>query len=305
MSFNLSTARFRASLFVCLGLLCAMLLPVTRKNRRGDGRRHRFARRGERRTTRFGPPPYSRARTSKRAKPASVQELLADLAGINIVNNGGLGKLSSVFMRGAESDHTLLLIDGVRVASATAGHRAVRVDSGGADRAHRDRARPALHALWHRCDRRRDPDLHATCAATRLSLRRRSRAAAAMTRVSFGAQLRGARRACLGERRARSPSTPTASIPARAARPVAFAACFADEPDRDGFRNNSGSLAAGYAFNDSWRAQLNSLDRRRPHGIRRLHFRGNEAEFGERVLSLSLDGALSAGWHARACAGAK
>ena len=54
-------------------------------------------------------------------QPSSLAELLGDLAGINIVNNGGLGKVSTVLMRGAESDHTLLLVDGMRVASATAG----------------------------------------------------------------------------------------------------------------------------------------------------------------------------------------
>src|SRR5215207_7601601 len=52
---------------------------------------------------------------------SSLQELLADVAGISVVNNGGSGKVSTILMRGAESDHTLLLIDGVRVASATAG----------------------------------------------------------------------------------------------------------------------------------------------------------------------------------------
>src|SRR5918994_6595769 len=60
---------------------------------------------------------------------SSLQELLADVAGISIVNNGGSGKVSTIFMRGAESDHTLLLIDGVRVASATAGHVPVELIS--------------------------------------------------------------------------------------------------------------------------------------------------------------------------------
>ncbi|HVP34655.1 MAG TPA: TonB-dependent receptor [Steroidobacteraceae bacterium] len=51
----------------------------------------------------------------------SVPDLLADLAGINIDQSGGLGQQSSVFIRGADSDHTLLLVDGVRVGSATLG----------------------------------------------------------------------------------------------------------------------------------------------------------------------------------------
>src|SRR4029077_10578220 len=48
----------------------------------------------------------------------SLPDLLVDLAGVNIDNTGGLGQASAVFIRGADSDHTLLLIDGVRVGSA-------------------------------------------------------------------------------------------------------------------------------------------------------------------------------------------
>lgn len=51
----------------------------------------------------------------------SLPELLRGRAGISIVNQGGLGKLSTLFLRGTESDHTLFLIDGVRVGSPTSG----------------------------------------------------------------------------------------------------------------------------------------------------------------------------------------
>src|SRR6266705_793741 len=44
----------------------------------------------------------------------SLPDLLVDLAGINVDNSGGLGQASGVFIRGADSDHTLLLIEGVR-----------------------------------------------------------------------------------------------------------------------------------------------------------------------------------------------
>lgn len=56
------------------------------------------------------------------ASPArSLPELLRGRAGITLVNQGGLGKLSTLFLRGTESDHTLFLIDGVRVGSPTSG----------------------------------------------------------------------------------------------------------------------------------------------------------------------------------------
>ena len=51
----------------------------------------------------------------------SLPELLRARAGITLVNQGGLGKLSTLFLRGTESDHTLFLIDGVRVGSPTSG----------------------------------------------------------------------------------------------------------------------------------------------------------------------------------------
>lgn len=60
-----------------------------------------------------------------RSQARSLPELLRGRAGISLVNQGGLGKLTTLFMRGAESDHTLFLVDGVRVGSATSGLTAI------------------------------------------------------------------------------------------------------------------------------------------------------------------------------------
>ena len=57
----------------------------------------------------------------ERAAGSSFVELLARQPGLQIVNNGGMGKTSSIFIRGAEARHTLLLVDGVPMGSATAG----------------------------------------------------------------------------------------------------------------------------------------------------------------------------------------
>jgi len=51
----------------------------------------------------------------------SVQGALLGVPGLNVTNTGGLGKDSSVFMRGTNADHVLVLIDGVRAGSATTG----------------------------------------------------------------------------------------------------------------------------------------------------------------------------------------
>ena len=62
----------------------------------------------------------------ERTQAKSVPDLLRGRAGINLVNQGGAGKLSTLFMRGTESDHVLFLVDGVRVGSATSGLTAIQ-----------------------------------------------------------------------------------------------------------------------------------------------------------------------------------
>jgi vitamin B12 transporter len=57
----------------------------------------------------------------ERRQPNSVQDVLRGVPGLGVTNSGGLGKQSSVFLRGTNSDHVLVLIDGLRVASATSG----------------------------------------------------------------------------------------------------------------------------------------------------------------------------------------
>ena len=57
----------------------------------------------------------------ERSQARSLPELLRGRAGLTVVNQGGTGKLTTLFLRGAESDHVLVLVDGVRVGSATSG----------------------------------------------------------------------------------------------------------------------------------------------------------------------------------------
>ena len=51
----------------------------------------------------------------------TVAEVLERVPSVVISSNGGVGQQTSVFLRGVESDQTLVLIDGVKVGSATLG----------------------------------------------------------------------------------------------------------------------------------------------------------------------------------------
>ena len=57
----------------------------------------------------------------ERAGQSSLIDVLRTVPGLRVTSNGGPGSNASVFIRGAESRHTLLLIDGVRVGSASSG----------------------------------------------------------------------------------------------------------------------------------------------------------------------------------------
>lgn len=55
-----------------------------------------------------------------------LSELLRFEAGLDIGRNGGPGQATSVFLRGTESNHTLVLIDGVRMNPSTIGGAAIQ-----------------------------------------------------------------------------------------------------------------------------------------------------------------------------------
>ncbi len=55
------------------------------------------------------------------AGPVTLTDLLQRKAGLEIRTTGGAGQQSSVLMRGGNSGHTLVLVDGLRVGSSTSG----------------------------------------------------------------------------------------------------------------------------------------------------------------------------------------
>lgn len=57
----------------------------------------------------------------RRRQPREFRELLLGQPGVDMVSNGSFGKNTSVYLRGTGSESTVLLIDGIRLRSATAG----------------------------------------------------------------------------------------------------------------------------------------------------------------------------------------
>ncbi len=63
---------------------------------------------------------YTRA-DIERLQTKTLPELLKGSTGLDLTQQGGDGKITSVFMRGTNSDHVLVLIDGIKVGSVTSG----------------------------------------------------------------------------------------------------------------------------------------------------------------------------------------
>jgi vitamin B12 transporter len=61
------------------------------------------------------------SREIARRQALSLEELFQGEAGIQINNNGGLGKVSSVYLRGTEAEEVLVLVDGIRMGSVSLG----------------------------------------------------------------------------------------------------------------------------------------------------------------------------------------
>ncbi len=203
----------------------------------------------------------------ERSAARSLPELLRGRAGVTLVNQGGLGKLSTLFLRGTESDHTLFLVDGVRVGSATSGLtslqdipleqierieivRGPRSSLYGAD---------AIGGVIQVFTRR---------GANAAGVRGRARIAAGshgLREASAGIDLRGARGGIgldLGHQS-------TDGIDAcRGIGAPYYAGCGMDhpDPDRDGYRNNNASLRADFAAGDAWQFDAQAL-RARGHNF--------------------------------------
>jgi len=61
----------------------------------------------------------------EQAGDLTLPELLAAQPGVQLSSNGGPGASTTLFLRGTNSSHTLILVDGQRLASATTGTTAI------------------------------------------------------------------------------------------------------------------------------------------------------------------------------------
>jgi len=191
------------------------------------------------------------------ARPsASVTDLLRSTPGINIVNNGGKGSQASIFMRGTESDHTLILLDGIRIGSATTGTAAIQDIP--LDQIERIEIVRGPRSSLYGSD--------AIGGVIQLFTRKPTSGTQPSFSVSGGSNASAGLNAGVSGRidnswyNASFSSFKTDGFNACDGKPFPNGGgCFTDEPDDDGYKNNSFNLAGGVQISPKVNASLNAL----------------------------------------------
>ena len=192
----------------------------------------------------------------ERQQAKSVPDALRGLAGITITNNGGPGKATSIFLRGTESDHILVLIDGVKVGSATLGTTAfehipieqierIEIVRGPRSSIYGSEAIGGVIQIFTREGGGMLKPFFSIGGGSDDTYSASAGVSGGGTHGWFNLSASGDRtngfNACNGK-----PSP-------------GGAGCFTTEPDNDGYRNLSGSLNAGYRFDNRLEVDAHAL----------------------------------------------
>jgi len=229
----------------------------------------------------------------ERLQPHSVIELLSGLQGISVESTGDLGKSSSVFVRGTNSNHLLVLIDGIKIGSATAGQAALEqlpIDQ--IDRIEIVRGpRSSLYG--------------SDAIGGIIQIFTRHSAPGAPGRLSFELtggshdtwQAQGGYSGSSGPLwyNASASGLYTSGIPLCAAGAPQTAPCFTTDP-RQGYWSGSAAVSGGYQLSDTTQVSVDLLRADGDSGYDGTIFGGNESRLVQQVAGVELETAPLERW---------
>jgi vitamin B12 transporter len=181
----------------------------------------------------------------ERLQPHSLPELLSGLPGVSVASNGGLGTVSSVFLRGTESDQVLVLLDGVRIGSVTSGTTAfeqipvdlierIEIVRGPRSALYGSEAIGGVIQIFTRKGAPQLTPSFSIGGGSHDTVQGSAGVAGSVGQAWYTAGVSG---------------LDTTGINAcRGAGAPVYAGCFTNEPDQDGYRSTAGLLRGGYRF---------------------------------------------------------
>lgn len=222
-----------------------------------------------------------------RSQARSLAELLVGRAGLDITTTGGYGTSSGIYMRGTNSNHVLILVDGMKLGSATSGTTAIeflalpQIDRIEIVRGPRSSLYGA-EAVGGVIQIFTKPQQTETGVQLELGA-----GSNALRTVNLTASVAGGRsraHVTLGR-------LGTDGINAHQATSGPFGI---DEPDDDGYRNNAVSINAGHNFSNGVSAELMLL---RDQGQVEYDGTPNSTHFLQQATGLHLSATPTAAWH--------
>ncbi|MEW5755308.1 MAG: TonB-dependent vitamin B12 receptor [Pseudomonadota bacterium] len=233
----------------------------------------------------------------QRLQATSISDLLTGVNGVNITNNGGLGKTTSLFMRGTESDHLLVLIDGIKVGSATSGSTAF--EDLPLDQIERiEIVRGPRSSLYG-----------SEAIGGVIQIFTRKGAAGLKPSFNLGAGSYGTKSISASLSGGNENSSFNLSVGHTrtdgfdSCENTLTAGCFVIEPDNDGYKRNNASLHLGHRFANKAEVDFSLLQTQGENEYDGGIYSGNENDFKQQVLGVKAALPVTDTWFASATVG--
>lgn len=237
----------------------------------------------------------------ERLRPASVPALLTQVPGVQVSNYGGRGALFGLNVRGTSTAQTLVLIDGVRAGSATAGSAALQFLS--VDQIERIEVLRGSRSAIHGAD--------AMGGVIQIFTRRGDgEGLRPYVRIAGGSDSTWERNLGLSGGNERTRFNLSAGLEETAGIDRTHTS-FASDADHDAYRNRSLALSLSHSFNDTLEGGFTILDQRGktetdnpfgredPPGSWIYNPTKPYDEYSISTSTLWLDGRINEMWHSR------
>ncbi|HYR05227.1 MAG TPA: TonB-dependent vitamin B12 receptor [Gallionella sp.] len=220
----------------------------------------------------------------------SLPDVLRGVTGLTLSNSGGAGKATSVFLRGTNADHVLVLVDGIKIGSATTGTASFQ---------------DIPVAQIERIEIVRGPraSLYGSEAIGGvIQIFTRKEGGALIPSFSATAGSYGTVNGTIGLSGGSGQGWFNAKLNQQdvsgfnACRGSLVAGCFTIEPDKDGYRNLSLGLNGGYRFDNGTAADFNMLRANSFNKSDGSIFAGNETRGVQQIVGGSVHFAAAERW---------
>jgi len=233
----------------------------------------------------------------ERTQAESVRELLRRSPGISVANQGGPGKLTSIFVRGTNSNHTLLLVDGVRYDDITSGVAAIqdipveqieRIEIVRGPRSSlygADAIGGVIQIFTRDGEGRAEAPYFSVGGGTHGTQEGQAGFSGGNRRGHYNLSVSGTETDGFNACRGRPFGAPGGG-----------AGCFVDQPDNDGYERTSGSLNAGYRFDNGLNMRMHVLRSEGDVEFDGGSAAGNRADILRQILGVSAGANIAERW---------